>query len=198
MVQARQCVGFVKKHMALSRWSHTPAPGPVGGVNASLHPARKSGTVDITSKKFMWRHTKCERVCYGINYICEFGILSHIPTDKPLGCITTTDNWTFYTVKQTSRLAFWIFFLQWSLNAPRIRILWRGTSCLSSQLPSQLQLPWPSTPLCPSKMPFGSVSGVFCVSPDCYDVSGSPSSRSCCAGGVSPGHLNQQIPLAVC
>lgn len=41
MVVARQLVGAVEKHMVLSGCSHTPAPGPVGGVNASLHPSLK-------------------------------------------------------------------------------------------------------------------------------------------------------------
>lgn len=37
MAQARQRVGFVEQHMVLSRLSHRPVPGTVGGVNASLH-----------------------------------------------------------------------------------------------------------------------------------------------------------------
>lgn len=38
-------------------------------------------------------------------------------------------------------------------NAQRCRILWLGTSCLSSQLLSQLHLPWPSMLLGSSNMP---------------------------------------------
>lgn len=94
MVQAWQCVGLVKKHMVLSRWCHTPAPGPVGGVNASLHAARVSGTVDITSK-----NNGIPSVNRCVTAPCEFSILFLILTNKPLQCITTTDNKNSYKLK---------------------------------------------------------------------------------------------------
>lgn len=44
-----------------SIWSsHIQVPGPVGGVNASLHLAREIGTTNINKE--------CEHVCYDMNW----------------------------------------------------------------------------------------------------------------------------------
>lgn len=66
--------------MVPSRWSHTAAPGSVGGVNVSLHPARGSGTIRITSKSVC--------VCYVIP--CKTGSL--VKTNELSWCINTSDH----------------------------------------------------------------------------------------------------------